>query len=120
MTNPTPPSELMTPLTRLGLLLSSALLLPLPATARPVTATVYDEWYHNRTTYCGQTYQHWGVSAAHPWLPCNTPVSVSHQGRTLTVRITDRCQCASLDLSAGAAYRLGVPLDGIATVNIKY
>ena len=108
------------PLTRLGLLLSSALLLPLPAIARPVTATVYDEWYHNRTTYCGQTYQHWGISAAHPWLPCGTPVSVSHKGRTLTVRITDRCQCASLDLSAGAAYRLGVPLDGIATVNISH
>jgi hypothetical protein len=27
---------------------------------------------------------------------------------------------ASIDLSAGAAYRLGVPLDGIATVNIRY
>ena len=121
MTNPLllMPSP-FTLLTRLGLLLSSALLLPLPATARPVTATVYDEWYHNRITYCGQTYQHWGVSAAHPWLPCGTPVSVSHQGRTLTVRITDRCDCNSIDLSAGAAHRLGVPLDGIATVNIRY
>jgi rare lipoprotein A len=109
----------MTLLTRLGLLLSSALLLPIPATARPVTATVYDEWYHNRITYCGQAYQHWGVSAAHPWLPCNTPVSVSHQGRQLTVRITDRCDC-QLDLSAGAAHRLGVPIDGIGTVRYHY
>jgi rare lipoprotein A len=106
--------------TRLGLLLASALVLPIPAIARPVTATVYHPDFHNGITYCGQTYQHWGISAAHPWLPCNTPVSVSHKGRTLTVRITDRCQCASLDLSAGAAYRLGVPLDGIATVNIRY
>ena len=96
------------------------LLLPMPASARPVTATVYDPWYHSRTTYCGQTYQHWGISAAHPWLPCGTPVSVSHKGRTLTVRITDRCQCDALDLSAGAAHRLGVPLDGIATVSIRY
>ena len=99
---------------------SLLLLLPMPASARPVTATVYDPWYHSRTTYCGQTYQHWGISAAHPWLPCGTPVSVSHKGRTLTVRITDRCQCDALDLSAGAAYRLGVPLDGIATVNISH
>ena len=88
--------------------------------ARPVTATVYHEYYPSRTTYSGQTYQHWGVSAAHPWLPCGTPVSVSHKGRQLTVRITDRCECSSIDLSAGAAYRLGVPLDGIATVNISH
>jgi rare lipoprotein A (peptidoglycan hydrolase) len=38
----------------------------------------------------------------------------------LTVRVTDRCECASIDLSAGAAYRLGVPIDGIATVRIAY
>ena len=103
-----------------ALLSSLLLLLPMPASARPVTATVYDSWYHSRTTYCGQTYQHWGISAAHPWLPCGTPVSVSHKGRTLTVRITDRCDCNSIDLSAGAAHRLGVPLDGIATVNISH
>ena len=97
-----------------------AALLPQLAHARPVTATVYDGWYHGRTTACGQTYQHWGISAAHPWLDCNTPVQVTHQGRRLTVRITDRCDCNSIDLSAGAAHRLGVPLDGIATVQIKH
>ena len=101
-------------------LLGSLLLLSMPASARPVTATVYHPDFHSRTTYCGQTYQHWGISAAHPWLPCGTPVSVSHKGRTLTVRITDRCECNSIDLSAGAAHRLGVPLDGIATVRISY
>ena len=87
---------------------------------RHVTATVYDPWYHGRTTACGQTYQHWGLSAAHPWLPCGTNVRVSHKGRSINVRITDRCDCNSIDLSAGAAYRLGVPLDGIATVGISY
>ncbi len=99
---------------------AAALLLASPVQARHVTATVYDSWYHGRTTACGTTYQHWGVSAAHPWLPCGTPVRISHQGRTLTVRVTDRCDCASIDLSAGAAYRLGVPLDGIATVAISH
>ena len=34
--------------------------------------------------------------------------------------ITDRCECSSIDLSAGAAWRLGIPLDGIATVSIRY
>jgi len=87
---------------------------------RPVTATVYHDWYHGRTTYCGNTYQHWGVSAAHPWLECGTKVRVNHKGRSLVVPVTDRCDCNSIDLSAGAAYRLGVPLDGIATVRIAY
>ena len=87
---------------------------------RHVTATVYHGWYHGRITYCGQTYQHWGVSAAHPWLACGTQVTVTHKGRQLTVPITDRCDCNSIDLSAGAAYRLGVPIDGIATVSIRY
>ena len=87
---------------------------------RHVTATVYDSWYSGRATYCGQRYQHWGISAAHPWLPCGTRVNVSHRGRQLTVPITDRCNCNAIDLSAGAAHRLGVPLDGIATVAINY
>lgn len=100
--------------------LIASVLIATPASARTVTATVYDEWYHGRTTYCGQTYQHWGISAAHPWLPCGTRVRVSNGSRTLTVPVTDRCDCSSLDLSAGAAYRLGVPLDGIARVRISH
>jgi len=102
------------------LIVAMALLLQGPAHARPVTATVYDSWYSNRPSYCGGTYRHWGISAAHPWLPCGTLVQVSHRGRRLTVPITDRCDCNSIDLSAGAAWRLGVPLDGIAIVSIRY
>lgn len=89
-------------------------------TGRTVTATVYDAWYSGRPAYCGGTYQHWGVSAAHPWLPCGTRVRVSHRGRSLVVPIRDRCDCNSIDLSAGAASALGVPLNGIATVRISY
>lgn len=95
------------------------LIVGLQAHARQVTATVYHGWYHGRQTACGQTYQHWGVSAAHPWLPCGTRLRIQHQGRTLTVPVTDRCDCDSVDLSAGAAHRLGVPLDGMATVTIR-
>ena len=97
-----------------------ALLLQGPAHGRPVTATVYDSWYAGRPAYCGGTYEHWGISAAHPWLPCGTRVRISHRGRVLTVPVTDRCDCNSIDLSAGAAWRLGVPLDGIAIVSIRY
>lgn len=105
----------------LKILIASILSLSaIPAQARPVTATVYHQWYNGRTTYCGQTYRHWGISAAHPWLPCGTKVTVTRKGRQLVVPITDRCACSSIDLSAGAASRLGVPIDGIATVNIYY
>ena len=95
-------------------------MLAAPAQARTVTATVYDGWYHNRADACGGTYRHWEVSAAHPWLPCNTKVRVTHGNRSLVVPITDRCDCNSIDLSAGAAYRLRVPLDGVAKVGISY
>ena len=91
-----------------------------PMQARTVNATVYHEWYHNRTTYCGQTYQHWGLTAAHPWLPCGTRVRVTYAGRSLTVPITDRCDCNSIDLSAGAAYRLNIPLNDTRRVHISY
>ncbi|MEY3930629.1 MAG: hypothetical protein RLZZ516_2339 [Cyanobacteriota bacterium] len=104
--------------------LAAALLLQGPALAHhagwPVTATVYHQEFNGGPAYCGGTYRHWGVSAAHPWLPCGTRVTVRHGSRVLTVPITDRCDCASIDLSAGAAWRLRVPLDGIAQVLISY
>lgn len=96
-----------------------AALWALPASAHHVTATVYDQWYSGRITFCGNTYQHWGISAAHPWLPCGTRVRVTHRGRSLLVPVRDRCDCA-LDLSAGAAHALGVHIDGIATVRMSY
>ena len=93
---------------------------PALSNSRTVVGSVYHPYFHGGITYCGQVYQHWGISAAHPWLPCGTQVRVRHKNRMLIVPITDRCNCNSLDLSAGAAYRLGVPLDGIATVQISY
>jgi len=103
---------------RLLLLLA---MLAAPAQARTVTASVYHPDFSGQPDYCtGRAYQHWGISAAHPWLPCGTRVTVTHKGRSLVVPIRDRCECNSIDLSAGAAYRLGVPLDGIAKVRIEY
>ena len=102
------------------LLLLLAMLI-VPAQARTITATVYDPWYAGQPDYCsGRPFRYWGVSAAHPWLPCGTLVTVTHKGRSLVVPIKDRCDCSSIDLSAGAAYRLGVPLDGTARVEVRY
>jgi rare lipoprotein A (peptidoglycan hydrolase) len=101
--------------------LFSLALVGIPVQARQVTATVYHPDFHGGPNYCdGTTYQHWGISAASSWLPCHSKVRVEHKGRVLTVYIKDRCASCDLDLSAGAAYRLGVPLDGIAQVRIYY
>ena len=95
-------------------------MLPSEVKARTVTASVYSDWYAGRPVYCtGRPYRHWGISAAHPYIRCGTLVTVTHQGRSLVVPITDRCDC-QLDLSAGAAHRLGVPIDGIGTVRYHY
>ena len=103
---------------RLLLLLA---MLAAPAQARTITATVYDSWYSGRPDYCtGRPYRHWGISAAHPFIKCGTLVTVTHKGRSLVVPIKDRCDCNSIDLSAGAAYRLGIPLDGIGRVQVRY
>lgn len=87
----------------------------------PVTASVYHEDFDGGPNYCdGKPYQHWGLSAASSWLPCGKRIRVRHGSRQLTLTVRDRCASCDLDLSAGAAYRLGVPLDGIATVRISY
>ena len=102
-------------------LLLLLVMLAAPAQARTVTATVYHPDFNGQPDYCtGRAYQHWGISAAHAWLPCGTRVRVTHRGRSLVVPIRDRCDCNSIDLSAGAAYWLRVPLDGVAKVGIEY
>ena len=96
-------------------------MLAAPAQARTVTATVYHPDFNGQPDYCtGKPYRHWGLSAAHASIKCGTLVRVPHAGRSLVVPIRDRCDCNSIDLSAGAAYRLHVPLDGVARVRISY
>lgn len=106
---------------RLYSFLAAIAFFPAAAHARDVTATVYAEAFNGGPNYCdGSTYQHWGVSAASSWIPCGTKVRVNHKGRVLSVYVKDRCASCDIDLSAGAAYKLGVPLDGIGTVSISY
>lgn len=94
----------------------------LPGIARACTkATVYAARYDGRTTASGAVYRHSGISAASPWLRLGTRVLVTHGDRTLALVITDtmplRGGCVALDLSGGAARRLG--LIGKQHVTIK-
>lgn len=86
-------------------------------------ASWYGEKFHGRRTSSGEIYNMYGVSAAHKTLPLGTYVRVKNleNRRTLDVRINDRGPFVSgriIDLSYGAAQRLGVVGPGTADVEI--
>jgi len=82
------------------------------------TATVYHPWYIGRRTACGDVYQAFVISAAHPHYPCGTKLLIRHKDRAVPVRVNDRCACG-IDLSYAAAVALGVPTDGIGRVSFQ-
>jgi len=86
-------------------------------------ASWYGEKFHGRKTSNGEIYDMYGISAAHKTLPLGTYVRVYHleNGRTLDVRINDRgpfVRGRIIDLSYGAARKLGVVGPGTAPVKI--
>ncbi len=87
------------------------------------TASWYGRKFHGRKTSNGETYNMYGISAAHKTLPFGTVVRVTNlrNGRQLDVRINDRGPFAKgriIDLSYGAAQKLGVVGPGTAPVEI--
>lgn len=86
-------------------------------------ASWYGREFHGRSTSNGETYDMYGVSAAHKTLPLGTVVRVENlnNGRTIKVRINDRgpfVRGRIIDLSYGAAKALGVVGPGTAPVEI--
>ncbi len=87
------------------------------------TASWYGQKFHGRKTSNGERYDMYGVSAAHKTLPFDTVVRVHNlrNGRQLDVRINDRGPFVKgriIDLSYGAAEKLGVVGPGTAPVEI--
>jgi len=87
------------------------------------TASWYGKKFHGRKTSNGETYDMYGISAAHKTLPFGTMVRVHNlrNGREMDVRINDRGPFVKgriIDLSYGAANRLGVVGPGTAPVEI--
>lgn len=86
---------------------------------------VLASWYGfesgNRTAN-GERYDPWGLTAAHRTLPFGTIVRVTLDGRSVTVRISDRGPASwtgrEIDLSLGAATVLGMVERGVAPVCI--
>lgn len=80
--------------------------------------------YHGRTAANGETYNAYGLTAAHRSLPFGTNVRVTNQsnGRTVVVRINDRgpyIYGRTLDLSYGAFSKIASPSQGVASICYK-
>lgn len=87
-------------------------------------ASWYGDPFHGRATASGQIYDMHGLSAAHRLMPLGTVVKVTHleNGRSVEVVVNDRgpfIRGRFLDLSLGAADRLGMVESGVAPVRIE-
>lgn len=86
-------------------------------------ASWYGKKFHGKKTANGEIYNMYGITAAHKTLPLGTYVRVYNlkNGKTLDLRINDRgpfVRGRIIDLSYGAAKKLGVIGPGTAPVKI--
>lgn len=86
-------------------------------------SSFYGPDFHGKLTANGETYDMYGVTAAHKTLPLNTIVKVTNlaNGKSLILRINDRGPYVAgriLDCSYGAAKKLGFVTRGTAKVRI--
>lgn len=91
-------------------------------------ASWYGRRYHGKPTASGETYDMYGMTAAHPTLPIPSYVRVTSlgngksDGKSVVVRINDRGPFHSdrvIDLSYTAAYKLGVVGNGSGRVRVE-
>jgi rare lipoprotein A len=86
-------------------------------------ASYYGRGFAGHKTASGERFDPNAMTAASPSLPFGTRVRVSRaDGRAVTVRINDRCGCPGgriVDLSEGAARKLGMLKQGVVTVRME-
>ena len=105
-----------------GVFIAAACIGTSASSAGTMLASWYGPYFHGRTTANGETYNMYGISAAHKTLPFGTKLRVCYQG-CVDVRINDRgpyIGARELDLSYGAAKTIGLIEPGVATVSITY
>ncbi|ESK41154.1 hypothetical protein P256_00142 [Acinetobacter nectaris CIP 110549] len=97
-------------------------------TVRRFTQTGIASWYgrqfHGRKTANGETFDMNALTAAHRSLPLNCYIRVTNKdnGRSVVVKVNDRGPFHGnrvLDLSYGAAKRIGLTNEGTAKVSIE-
>lgn len=87
-------------------------------------ASWYGDDFHGWVTASGEVYDMHALTGAHRTLPLGTVVRVTNvvNGRHVVIRINDRGPYVSgriLDLSYGAAQKLGMVHDGVAAVHLE-
>lgn len=89
----------------------------LPASGQ--SATFYSNYFVGRKMANGKVYHHGKMVAAHPSLPLGTWVKVTNRrnGRSVVVKISDRCRC-SIDLSKSAFGQIAGHKKGRVPVSI--
>lgn len=101
--------------------LALALCAAVPACAETMRASYYGSESGSRTA-SGERFRPNGLTAAHRKLPFGTRLRVCLMGRCVVVRINDRgpfIHGRSLDLSKGAAARIGMLRVGVASVQVE-
>jgi len=88
------------------------------------TASWYGKDFHGKRTASGEVYDMYGVSAAHKLLPLGTKVRVTNlgNGRDVVLVVNDRGPFVDgriIDLSLGAARRIGSAEQGLALVRVE-
>jgi rare lipoprotein A len=94
-----------------------------PRRAEEGRASYYGRGFAGRKTASGERYDPNGMTAAHKTLPFGTRIRVTRPGGpAVTVRVNDRCGCPGgriVDLSEGAARKLGMIRAGVVTVRLE-
>ena len=88
------------------------------------TASWYGRQFHGNRTASGEIYDMFAMTAAHPTLPIPSYARVTNQrnGRSVIVRVNDRGPFKDsriIDLSYGAATRLGIAATGTGEVEVE-
>lgn len=89
-----------------------------------VVASYYAEAFHGKKTSNGEIFNMWAMTCAHKMLPFNTMLKVTNlsNGKSVVVRVNDRGPFVAnreIDLSKGAASKLGMIGSGTAKVKLE-
>jgi rare lipoprotein A (peptidoglycan hydrolase) len=87
-------------------------------------SSFYGKQFHGKKTSSGETFNMNGLSAAHKTLPLGSMIKVTNpeNGKSVVVKVNDRgpfVKGRDLDLSYGAAKKIGLDKKGTATVEIE-
>lgn len=97
------------------------LLLSTPVLADKVHASWYGPGFHGNQTASGEIFNQNDMTAAHKTLPFGTIVKVTHNGKSVKVRINDRgpfIKGRTIDLSKAAAKKIGCDAKGVCLVDM--